>query len=162
TLELGIDPHDEGLTAALPDALRAVATERGLLAHGARCRDDTLTSRSNGGQIDRSQMAEPGLGVGQVVSGTYRIVRRVGGGGMGRTTRPPHRRLAGRYAIKVLRPEIAADADASARFQREAKVTSALQHPNIVQVVDFNALEGGAPYLVMEFLDGPELAQVMK
>jgi serine/threonine-protein kinase len=38
-------------------------------------------------------------------------------------------------------------------------VTSALQHPNIVQVIDFSTIDGGQPYLVMEFLDGPELAQ---
>jgi serine/threonine-protein kinase len=106
-------------------------------------------------------MSQPALAVGQIVSGTYRIVRRVGGGGMGEIYEAAHARLAGRYAIKILRPEVAGS-DASARFQREAKVTSALQHPNVVQVVDFNTLEGGAPYLVMEFLDGPELAEVMK
>jgi tRNA A-37 threonylcarbamoyl transferase component Bud32 len=103
----------------------------------------------------------PVLAVGQVI-GTYAIVRRIGAGGMGEIYEVSHSRLAGRYAMKVLRPEAAAAAEALARFQREAKVTSALQHPNIVQVIDFSAIEGGQPYLVMEFLDGPELAQVMK
>jgi len=103
----------------------------------------------------------PALSVGEVI-GTYRIVRKVGSGGMGEIYEVSHSRLAGRYAMKVLRADAAAASEALMRFQREAKVTSALQHPNIVHVVDFSTTEGGQPYLVMEFLDGPELAQVMK
>jgi tRNA A-37 threonylcarbamoyl transferase component Bud32 len=103
----------------------------------------------------------PVLAVGQVI-GTYGIVRRVGSGGMGEIYEVSHSRLAGRYAMKVLRAEVAANSEALLRFQREAKVTSALQHPNIVQVIDFSTTEGGQPYLVMEFLDGPELAQVLR
>lgn len=103
----------------------------------------------------------PELAVGQVI-GTYGIVRRIGAGGMGEIYEVSHSRLAGRYAMKVLRSDTAAASEALLRFQREAKVTSALQHPNIVQVIDFSTTEGGQPYLVMEFLDGPELAQVMK
>jgi tRNA A-37 threonylcarbamoyl transferase component Bud32 len=102
------------------------------------------------------------LAVEQIVSDTYRIVRKVGSGGMGEIYEATHRRLAGRYAIKLLRSELAATPDALARFQREANVTSALRHPNIVQVVDFSTLPGGAPFMVMEFLDGLELAEVMK
>src|SRR5262245_10394903 len=103
----------------------------------------------------------PALSAGQVI-GTYGIVRKVGSGGMGEIYEVSHSRLAGRYAMKVLRGEVASNPEALMRFQREAKVTSALQHPNIVQVIDFSTTEGGQPYLVMEFLDGPELAQVMK
>ena len=103
----------------------------------------------------------PALAVGQLI-GTYSVVRKVGSGGMGEIYEVSHSRLAGRYAMKVLRAEASAASEALLRFQREAKVTSALQHPNIVQVIDFSTTEGGQPYLVMEFLDGPELAQVMK
>jgi serine/threonine protein kinase len=102
----------------------------------------------------------PALAVGQVI-GTYGVVRKVGSGGMGEIYEVSHSRLAGRYAMKILRAEASAASEALLRFQREAKVTSALQHPNIVQVIDFSTTEGGQPYLVMEFLDGPELAQVM-
>jgi len=49
-------------------------------------------------------------------------------------------------------------ADIFKRFQREAEVTSELRHPNIVQILDFNRTPGGNPYLVMEYLDGVELA----
>jgi tRNA A-37 threonylcarbamoyl transferase component Bud32 len=107
-------------------------------------------------------MSRPTLADDQVVADTYRIVRRVGAGGMGEIYEATHLRLAGRYAIKLLRPEIAATPDALARFQREAKVTSALRHPNIVQVVDFSTLENGAPFMVMEYLDGLELAGLIR
>jgi tRNA A-37 threonylcarbamoyl transferase component Bud32 len=80
---------------------------------------------------------------------------------MGEVYEVSHSRLAGRYAMKVLRSDVAATPEALLRFQREAQVTSALQHPNIVQVID-STIDGDLPYLVMEFLDGPELAQVMK
>src|SRR3954463_11304033 len=104
----------------------------------------------------------PALAVGQVI-GSYGIVRKIGAGGMGEIYEVSHSRLSGRYAMKVLRSEDAPSAsEALMRFQREAKVTSALRHPNIVQVIDFSTTEGGQPYLVMEFLNGPELAQVMK
>jgi serine/threonine-protein kinase len=107
-------------------------------------------------------MSEPRLAAGNVVAATYCILRRVATGGMGEIYEATHRRLAGRYAIKLLRPEVAATPDALERFEREAKVTSALRHPNIVQVIDFSTLEGGDPFLVMEFLDGLELFQIMK
>jgi serine/threonine-protein kinase len=89
---------------------------------------------------------------------TYEIVRLVGAGGVGEVYEAAHARLAGRYAVKVLLGEVSKRDEVLRRFQREAEVTSALRHPNIVQVVDFNRLPDGTPYLVMEFLDGVELA----
>jgi len=77
---------------------------------------------------------------------------------MGEVYEATHRRLSGRYAIKILLRELASQPDAITRFRREAELTSSLRHPNIVQVIDFNLMEDGAPYLVMEFLDGVDLA----
>jgi serine/threonine protein kinase len=106
-------------------------------------------------------MANEGLAPGTVLQETYRLVRQIGRGGMGAVYEATHARLAGRYAVKVLRPETAATPEAFLRFRREALVTSGLRHPGIVQVVDFNQTPDGSPYLVMEFLDGVELAQVI-
>jgi serine/threonine-protein kinase len=100
------------------------------------------------------EILQPGL----VIEDTYRIVRRIGVGGMGEVYEATHARLAGRYAIKLLLREIASDPVLMARFQREAQITSSLRHPNIVQVLDFRQLPGGAPYFVMEFLEGVDLA----
>ena len=95
---------------------------------------------------------------GTLLADTYRVVRLVGEGGMGEVYEATHDRLAGRYAIKVLLAEISNRADIFQRFRREAEVTSGLRHPNIVQILDFNVTTEGHPYLVMEYLDGVELA----
>ena len=104
-------------------------------------------------------MAPEVLTPGAILQDTYRIVRRIGRGGMGEVYEATHARLAGRYAVKLLLGEISAQPEAFARFRREAEVTSSLRHPNIVQVIDFNHTAGGVPYLVMEFLEGAELSR---
>jgi predicted Ser/Thr protein kinase len=106
-------------------------------------------------------MDQQTLRVGEEVSQTYRVVRRIGEGGMGEVYEVRHLRLSGRYALKVVSADGPKTADGFRRFQREAEVTSQLRHPNIVQVVDFSRLPDGAPYLVMEYLDGQELASVI-
>jgi serine/threonine protein kinase len=95
---------------------------------------------------------------GTLLADTYRVVRLVGVGGMGEVYEATHDRLAGRYAVKVLLAEIMSRVDVFQRFRREAEVTSSLRHPNIVQVLDFNVTADGHPFLVMEYLDGVELA----
>jgi tRNA A-37 threonylcarbamoyl transferase component Bud32 len=99
-----------------------------------------------------------GLSPGTVLADTYRVVRRIGAGGMGEVYEATHDRLAGRYAVKVLSDELASRLDLFQRFRREADVTSGLRHPNIVQVLDFNVTPDGHPYLVMEYLEGVDLA----
>src|SRR5437773_613577 len=103
-------------------------------------------------------MASSNLQPGQLIQDTYRIVRRIGEGGMGEVYEAAHTRLAGRYAVKLLLRDIAGDASLIARFQREAEVTSSLRHPNIVQVLDFRQLPDGTPYIVMEYLEGSDVA----
>src|ERR1051325_544834 len=99
-------------------------------------------------------MSRASLQAGQVLDDTYRIVRRIGEGGMGEVYEALHERLAGRYAVKVLHADVREHPDALARFMREAEITSGLRHPGIVQVIDFNTLPNGLPYLVMEYLEG--------
>jgi serine/threonine protein kinase len=102
------------------------------------------------------------LAPGTVLQGTYRIVRAVGAGGMGEVYEARHARLPGRFAIKVLTTPVAQGSPEFRRFQREAEIASSLRHPNIVQVVDFNQGTDGAPYIVMEFLDGADLGAVLE
>ena len=97
------------------------------------------------------------IGEGQTLDGTYHLQRVVGEGGMGVVYEATHARLAGRYAIKVLLQEHADRPDVRARFDREARITSLLQHPNIVQVIDHNSTADGTSYLVMELLSGESL-----
>lgn len=95
--------------------------------------------------------------VGTVVDGRYRIDRLLGEGGMGAVYATTDLRLEKPVAIKLISRELAANPEALARFHREAKVTSALGHPHIVQVLDFSVTPTGEPFIVMEFLDGEDL-----
>ena len=92
-----------------------------------------------------------------VLSGTYRIERRIGHGGMGDVYLASHARLPGRFAVKILLPELIGNQEAFARFCREAEIMSQLRHPNIVQIFDFDAAPDGRPYFVMEYLEGRDL-----
>ena len=86
----------------------------------------------------------------------YEIIAPLGQGGMGEVYRARDTRLNREVAIKVLPASFANDADRLARFQQEARTTSALNHSNILTVFDFGSHEGN-PYLVMELLTGQEL-----
>src|SRR3954469_22198954 len=76
---------------------------------------------------------------------------------MGEVFEATHARLPGRYAVKILRPELLGNREAFARFCREAEVMSELRHPNVVQIYDFNTTPDGRPYFVMEHLEGRDL-----
>jgi serine/threonine protein kinase len=96
--------------------------------------------------------------VGQTLRNTYRILRVLDQGGMGMVFDAEHVRLRRRVAVKVLAQHLAGVGNAIARFHREADIISRLQHPHIVQVVDYDTTEQGAPYIVMELLHGESLA----
>jgi len=98
---------------------------------------------------------------GAMLGKTYRVTRWIGGGGMGDVYEVTHQRLAGRYAAKVLSGDFASHPDAFSRFRREAMMTSGLRHPGIVQVIDFDRADEGHPYMVMELLEGQELATLI-
>ena len=99
------------------------------------------------------------LGVGTVIDQTYQIERLMGEGGMGSVWLASHLRLSDRQvAIKFLHAEAADDDRTLGRFRREAEIACKLDHPRIVQVLDYNVTPGGQPYIVMERLEGESLA----
>jgi serine/threonine-protein kinase len=99
-----------------------------------------------------------------LLNGTYRLERIIAEGGMGVVYEAQHVRLPRRFAVKVLAKPIDAETAATtlARFRREAEIASTLAHPHIVEVFDYQVAEFGAPYLVMELLEGEDLADRLR
>lgn len=99
--------------------------------------------------------------VGELVAGRYRIERKIGKGGMGNVYEVSHAKLDRRFALKTLADDLVDDPEALARFRREADVIGRLKHPNIVEVVDWEELDG-TPCIVMELLSGQLLADRLR
>ena len=94
--------------------------------------------------------------IGQVLDARYRLIRRLGEGGMGLVYEAEHVFLKGRLAVKVLRSDMS-DEESIGRLEREAQSASAIGNPHIVDVRDFGRLSDGATYIVMELIDGVDL-----
>jgi serine/threonine-protein kinase len=108
---------------------------------------------------------EPLVGVPQVgdtVAGKYLIERVLGVGGMGVVLAAMHLHLAQRVAIKILLPEAASQPESLARFLREAQASSAIKTEHVAQVLDVGTAADGSPFMVMEFLQGMDLAQLLQ
>lgn len=100
--------------------------------------------------------------LGTVISDRYEIVQVVGKGGMGLVYKAVHRQLNRPFAVKVMLPgRDGFDARAKARFDQEAKAASVLNHQNLVGIHDYGTTSGGAPYLVMDYVDGEPLADFL-
>ena len=98
---------------------------------------------------------------GEVISGRYQILRRIGKGGMGVVYLAQQTNLGRNVCIKVLNPALLDDEDAVGRFEREAKGLSRLQHPNIVTIFDYGR-DGDLAYIVMEYAQGVTLSKYLK
>lgn len=99
--------------------------------------------------------------VGQVFSGRYDVIRRLGVGGMADVYLARDRRLGRHVALKVLGRSYGADPSFVERFRREARAAAALSHPNVVSIFDWGAL-GETHFMVLEYVPGPSLKDVLR
>src|SRR5688500_1594254 len=99
---------------------------------------------------------------GTILGGKYRVEELIGAGGMGVVVRARHLVLDEVVAIKFLRPAFAAIPESAARFLREAKVSLRIRSEHVPKVLDVGALESGEPFMVLEHLEGCDLADVVK
>lgn len=96
------------------------------------------------------------------LEGKYQILAKLREGGMGAIYKVRHRLLDEVRVVKVMKPQLAGDATFAERFLREAQAAAKLRHRNIAQVYDFAVGEDGAAYIVMEYIDGIDLGQLLK
>ncbi|HET9982602.1 MAG TPA: protein kinase [Longimicrobiales bacterium] len=99
--------------------------------------------------------------VGQIIAGRYRIVRKLGEGGMGQVYMAEHVKLGRPCAIKIMRPALMRDQDAIGRFAREAATAGRISHANVAAVYDFGETDEGLIYLAMEHVEGTALSAVL-
>jgi len=138
------------------DALAKVCPKCGRRYDGA-----AAFCQKDGVRLQLSQ-AQDDPYIGQNLLDQFKIEEKIGAGGMGSVYRARQTTLHRDVAIKILHPELADNADAVRRFKREARVCTALDHPNVVRVFLFGQLEDGSLYIVMEFLDGRSLLEVLR
>ncbi len=134
------------------------AASSALAPTGLVGRDEVHTARPGPG-VTRPVGADPRIG--QVIGGRYRVVARLGAGGMGVVYRAEHTLMDKPFAVKLLHAELCGSEELALRFEREAKSASRLDHPNIIRVTDFGREADGTLFLVMELLEGPPLSEVL-
>jgi serine/threonine-protein kinase len=137
----------EDLTRALPTASRDRA------AVGREAADRGWLTAFQAARLAEGREQE-------LVFGPYVLLDLIGEGGMGQVFKARHRRLERLVALKVIRPERLAGADAVRRFQREARAAARVTHPNLVTIYDADEVDG-RHFLAMELIDGPDLAAMV-
>ncbi len=100
--------------------------------------------------------------MGDVVAGRYEVERILGAGGMGVVVAARHKQLGELVAIKLLPPEAALEGEAVARLLREARATVSIKSEHVVRVLDVGTLDSGSPYILMEYLQGSDLNELVR
>lgn len=119
------------------------------------------TPSSNPSDSDGDNPGDVSGLTGRVIDDRYRLEAHLGGGGMGEVYRAEHTLMHKIVAVKLLRPEVARDESIIERFRREAAAAGNLDHPNICAATDFGKTGDGYFYLVMEYIDGESLKDLL-
>jgi serine/threonine-protein kinase len=107
-----------------------------------------------------SQIAA-GVHEGDVIAGKYQVERVLGQGGMGVVVAARHIQLDQKVALKFLLAEALSNTEAVGRFLREARAAVRIMSEHVARVIDVGTLDNGAPYMVMEYLDGSDLSSML-
>src|SRR5690606_32525719 len=107
------------------------------------------------GDVEETEELEVPIGI--ILAGKYRVERVLGAGGMGVVVAAHHLQLDQPVAIKMLLPSMLKHREAVERFSREARAAVKIKSEHVARVSDVGTLETGAPYMVMEYLDGEDL-----
>jgi len=142
--------HEIPSTPGIPSLKTCPLCSKSWPSNHTSCPTDGVTL------IDSGEL-EPGT----IIRGKYRIQRLLGRGGMGAVYLAEHILLARPRALKFISGSLTQDPAFLRRFRREALAAIELRHPNVVEVVDLDQAEDGAPYIAMEFVDGPDLRHAL-
>jgi eukaryotic-like serine/threonine-protein kinase len=124
-------------------------------------RDSLLEKRAVSG-VSVAPERLPPVGVGDVIDGKFEVLKLLGTGGMGTVVAARHLRLDQRVALKFIHRHLAGNDDLVRRFVREAKAAARLRGEHVCRVLDAATLSDGTPYIVMEFLEGADLGEVLR
>ncbi len=100
--------------------------------------------------------------IGRTIAGHYKLVKKIGQGGMAIVYKAEHVRISRPSAIKVLNPDLAGTSELVQRFEREAEMASRINHPNAVGIYDVGEEDDGLVYITMEFVDGEPLSKIIR
>lgn len=100
--------------------------------------------------------------IGTIIADRYRVDAKIGDGGMGAVYRVEHTHMRKRLALKVLHHDLSAYPEIVARFEREAMAAANIEHPNVANATDFGKLADGTFYLVLEYVEGMDLRQLLQ
>src|SRR5256885_11276060 len=101
------------------------------------------------------------MDVPHIIAGRFRIECEIGKGGMGTVYRATHLGLERPVAVKIIKPEYAADPDVADRFMREARTMASLRHPHAAMTLDAGNLPVGLPFIIMEYVEGKTLSEAL-
>jgi eukaryotic-like serine/threonine-protein kinase len=151
------------VVGAVLGAIVGMLTERVAEERAARIFEKNRIAALERGLELRGQLGvSPGDLTGTVLGGKYRIIRKIGSGGIGAVYEAEHVALGSHVAVKVLRGAAAADAAEIARLRREARVQVSIEHSNVVRTLDLDQMPDGSIFVVMELLHGASVAERLR
>ncbi len=128
--------------------------------------DRTYEDKAEVCAIDGATLRQSGLKqtslIDKVIKGRYRVLRKLGEGGMGAVYLADQFAINRKVALKILQPDYAKDEDFVKRFRQEATLAASFSHQNVVTIFDFDQADDGSLYIVMEYVDGRSLSEVIQ
>src|SRR5688500_2535831 len=130
-------------------------------ACNTRYDDNTTYCHKDGNAVVPDILAANEPMIGQLIGERYKVIKKIGEGGMGEVYVAEHIHIEKRVALKLLRGEVLSNQEAVSRFRIEARSASSIGHDNIISIDDFGTLADGRVYMAMEFLSGAPLNDML-
>jgi serine/threonine protein kinase len=127
-----------------------------------RCGSEVSTSDARCSKCGKELLDKKTGLIGKTLQDKYRIEEHLGSGGMCDVYRATHMGMGKEVAVKVLKPALAVDDTIARRFEQEARAASRIHHPHAINVTDYGIAEGGTPFIVMEFVKGLTLGELLR